>query len=168
MKEKDPRRQALGKLAKIYGQRFEARLDETFAYYDARGYASIEKTPEPMRVIKQMGEGRFLACFAKKAQPDYEGVISGGRAVLFEAKFTATDRIEQNRVLDNQKNYMDKRQKLGARCYVICGFQTGGVYRVPWDVWSQMKDVFGRKYVKEEDLSKYRVKQAWNGTLLIL
>lgn len=31
-----------------------------------------------------------------------------------------------------------------------------------------MKELFGRKYVKEEDLQNYRVNTAWNGTLFLL
>ena len=86
---KDPKRQLLGKIARQKGQYFEQRLDSTFDYYRERGYAEIEKTPEPMKVIKPEGNGRFLACYTKKAQVDYKGTLKGGRTVLFEAKFTA-------------------------------------------------------------------------------
>jgi len=63
---------------------------------------------------------------------------------------------------------MDRHQALGARCFVIAGFSSGLVYRVPWDVWKSMKTHFGRKYVTEADLEKYQVQTAWNGTLLLL
>ena len=48
---KDPKRQLLGKIARQKGQYFEQRLDGSFEYYRERGYALIEKTPEPMKVI---------------------------------------------------------------------------------------------------------------------
>ena len=165
---KDPKRQLLGKIARQKGQYFEQRLDSTFDYYRERGYAEIEKTPEPMKVIKPEGNGRFLACYTKKAQVDYKGTIKGGRTVMFEAKFTAVDRMEQSRVLQSQQDYMDRHQALGARCFVIAGFSSGMVYCVPWDIWKTMKDHFGRKYVTEADLEKYQVQTAWNGTLLLL
>jgi recombination protein U len=41
-------------------------------------------------------------------------------------------------------------------------------YRIPWDVWSAMKEHFGRKYVTEADVEKYRVPTAWNGVLMLL
>lgn len=63
---KDPKRQLLGKIARQKGQYFEQRLDSTFDYYRERGYAEIEKTPEPMKVIKPEGNGRFLACYTKR------------------------------------------------------------------------------------------------------
>lgn len=166
--EKDPRRQLIGKLAKKMGKQFEERLDQTFAYYDERGYATVEKTPEPMRPTKSLGNGKFIAYFEKKAQPDYKGTLKGGRALVFEAKFTSTDRMEQSRVLPGQQEYMEKHCKLGARCYVVIGFISGEVYRLPWEVWRDMQEIFGRKYVTEGDIQKYRAATAWNGTLLLL
>ena len=166
--KKDPKRQLLGKIAKARGKQFESRIDDSFAYYAQKGYAIIEKTPEPMHPTKNLGNGKFIAYYEKQAQPDYKGTIKGGRTVMFEAKFTAADRMEQSRVLQSQQDYMDRHQALGARCFVIAGFSSGLVYRVPWDVWKSMKTHFGRKYVTEADLEKYQVQTAWNGTLLLL
>lgn len=165
---KDPKRQLLGQIARQKGQLFEQRLDSSFAYYRDCGYALIEKTPEPMKVIKPEGNGRFLACYTKKAQVDYKGVLKGGREILLEAKFTSSDRMTQDRVLETQQAYMDAHQTLGSRCYVVAGFSSGSVYKIPWDDWKNMKQLFGRKYVKEDDLQTYRVKTAWNGTLFLL
>lgn len=166
--QKDPRRQQIGRAAKEKGKRFEARLDASFDYYRTTGFALIEKTPEPMRPTKSIGNGKFIAYYEKKAQPDYKGVLKGGREILFEAKYTSADRMEQSRVLDSQAEYMTKHAELGARCYVIAGFDSGEVYCIPWRVWSTMKEQFGRKYVTEADLDNYRVQQAWNDVLLIL
>lgn len=156
-----------GAVARAQGKNFEDRLTVALDYYKARGLASIEKTPEPMRVIKSMGQGRFLACFEKKAQPDFTGTIRGGRSVKFEAKYTTGDRLEQSRVLPQQAEYLTRHQALGARCYVIVGFSSGRVYRVPWDAWAGMKEKFGRKYVKEDDLAIYLVTEK-NGRLMLL
>ena len=166
--KKDPKRQLLGKIAKARGKQFESRIDDSFAYYAQKGFAIIEKTPEPMHPTKNLGNGKFIAYYEKQAQPDYKGTIKGGRTVLFEAKFTATDRLTQDRVIDKQASYMDRHQRLGARCFVVAGFSTGEVYKIPWADWQNMKTLFGRKYVKETDLQNYRVKTAWNGTLFLL
>ena len=166
--EKDPRRQLIGKMSKIMGQRFEDRLDRSFDYYSETGFAKIEKTPEPMKPIRSLGGGRFIACFVKKAQPDYKGTIKGGRTVLFEAKFTSTDRVEQSRVKKEQSDYMNEHHALGAWCYVVIGFSSEAVYCLPWDVWREMKKHYGRKYVTENDVQQYKVETAWNDTLLIL
>jgi len=168
MNGKDPRRQFLGAAARAKGKAFESRIDAAFEYYRLRGDAWIEKTPEPMRPSKSLGNGKFVAFYEKKAQPDYKGVIQGGREVLFEAKYTDTDRLEQNRVSPAQTEYLTRHEELGAKCFVLAGFGSGNVYRVPWREWTSMKDRLGRKYVTEADLDVNRVRQAPNGLLLVL
>lgn len=101
--KKDPKRQLLGKIAKARGKQFESRIDDSFAYYAQKGFAIIEKTPEPMHPTKNLGNGKFIAYYEKQAQPDYKGTIKGGRTVMFEAKFTAADRMEQSRVLQSSR-----------------------------------------------------------------
>lgn len=165
---KDPKNQLQGKLNKARGKQFEARLDAAFEYYKTCGSAVVEKTPEPMKPIRDLGAGHFVACYERKAQPDYKGVIKGGRAVMFEAKFTSTDRMDQDRVRPEQGAYLDLHQSLGARCYVLVGFLSGIVYRIPWDDWKTMKQRFGRKYATEADLQPYRVPRDRAGRLLIL
>lgn len=161
-------KQKQGKKNREEGQLFESVLDRTFAYYSEKGYAQIDKTPEPFKIIKRLENTRFIGCFVKRAQPDYKGTIKGGRSVIFEAKYTSTDRITQDRVSDAQWSYMEKASKLGARCFVLAGFKSGGIYRIPWPVWSDMKKKFGHKYVTEDDLSEYRISKSWNDMLLIL
>lgn len=164
----NPEIQKRGRRSRAKGKAFEDLLDKTFAYYADKGYAQIEKTPEPMKVIRSVGQGRFLACYTKAAQPDYKGTIKGGRTVMFEAKFTENARILQDAVNEDQADYMKRSESLGARCYVICGFSTGNVYRVPFGVWDNMKRIFGHKYVTEEEIKQYQVQKSWNDTLLIL
>ncbi len=167
-KHKDPAHQRQGRINRIKGKQFEDRLIDAFEYYKTRGSAAVDKTPEPMKVIKSIGDGRFIACFEKKAQPDYKGLIKGGREVLFEAKFTVEERMKQDAVSKEQGDYLDAHQALGARCYVLVGFKGGAVYKLPWDVWKDMKGRFGRKYVTEADLKNYIVPTDRADRLLIL
>lgn len=168
VKLKDPKRQLLGRIAKAKGKQFEERLDMAFSYYKQKGIAVIEKTPEPMHPVKNIGHGKFIAYYEKQAQPDYKGTIQGGRTVLLEAKFTDSERIEQNRVKRNQAEYMDRHCLMDALCYIVVGFASGSVYKIPWTVWKDMKEIYGRMYVREDELEKYRVQTARNGTLLLL
>lgn len=160
--------QKRGRRSRAKGKSFEEMLDRTFAYYAKTGYAQIDKTPEPMKVLRSIGQGRFLACYTKAAQPDYKGLIKGGRAVMFEAKYTEHDRILQDAVNEDQSAYMLAAECLGARCYILCGFATGNVYRIPFGVWNNMRRIFGHKYVTEAEIQQYQVKKSWNDTLLIL
>lgn len=61
--KKDPKRQLLGKIAKARGKQFESRIDDSFAYYAQKGFAIIEKTPEPMHPTKNLGNGKFIAYY---------------------------------------------------------------------------------------------------------
>ena len=166
--KKDPRRQLLGAQAHAKGKWFENRLDRSFTYYRENAIAAVEKTPEPMKPIRSMGKGQFVAIYEKKAQPDYKGVMRGGQEVVMEAKYTDTDRIQQDRVGEVQSVYLNLHETLGAMCFIICGFSSGKVYRVPWRVWQTMKSRFGHKYVTETDIKRYEVQHTANGTLLIL
>ena len=53
-------------------------------------------------------------------------------------------------------------------CFVVAGFGSGDVFRVPWDVWRDMKTHFGHKYVTPEELEAYKVPLGRNGVLLLL
>lgn len=155
--QKDPRRRFMGAVNRARGQQFEESITAALNYYESVGFAEVEKTPEPMKVAKPIGEGRFLAYYEKQAQPDYKGTIKGGRSVVFEAKFTSSDRMEQSRVLPEQEKRLDKHQQMNALCFVMAGFSTGRVYRIPWHIWKSMKMLYGRKYITEADLTQYRV-----------
>lgn len=168
MKPKDPKRQLRGAINKAKGKNFEQYVDRSFDYYAMKGLAIVDKTPEPMQIVKPLGGGKFVAFFAKHAQPDYKGTLRGGKTVVMEAKYTTTDRLEQGRVKEGQADYLTRHQQLGALCYVIAGFGSGAVYRIPWDVWKNMKELFGRKYVREEDLKEYQVTAGSNGLLRLL
>ena len=87
-----------GARSRAEGEGFEHIIDNACAYYRSIGLADIEKTPEPMRPIGSPDRaGRFLACYTKQAQPDYKGILKGGRAINFEAKHTDSDRMTFDR-----------------------------------------------------------------------
>ena len=93
------RRSYTGARSRAEGAGFESIIDNACAYYRSIGLADIEKTPEPMRPIGSPDRaGRFLACYTKQAQPDYKGVLKGGRAINFEAKYITQSDIEIYRV----------------------------------------------------------------------
>ena len=147
-----------GKRSKVAGEWFEKMIDRTLDYYEREGKALIEKTPEPLRPIKSIGQGRFVAVFTKKAQPDYKGTLKGGRAIVFEAKHTDSGRITRDKVLKEQAEQLDKHEKLGASCYVITSFGFERFFLIPWKDFRDMKETFGRKYVTAEDLKGYEIR----------
>ncbi len=134
------------------GEVFERLILQACNYYSMKGIAEIDKTPEPMRVCGSLGGGRFAAFFEKQAQPDFKGTLHTGRAVLFEAKNTDSDRIEQSRVTPEQTRVLERHHKIGAVCFVLVSFGLQTFYRVPWEVWRDMKKHSGYKYLKQRDL----------------
>lgn len=156
--EKHIRAQIRGKQARVAGGYFENIISASCAYYADRGLAYIEKTPEPM---KQLGaknqKGQFTACYLKAAQPDYKGTLKGGRAIVFEAKHTDDERIEFGRLTEMQREALEKHRKLGALSFVLVSIGLTDFYRVPWPVWRDMAETYGRKYMTHAELSPYEV-----------
>jgi len=153
----DLHRQLQGRQSHAAGQHFEQFIESACAWYRERGIAYIEKTPEPMKVLKPAPNmpGQFIACFEKSAQPDYKGTVTGGRAVVFEAKHTDGDKIEGKRVTEEQGHSLDMHQQLGAVCFVLVSIRRQYFYRVPWPVWKTMKDRFGHQHMTVMELNPY-------------
>jgi recombination protein U len=157
-----------GAVSRAQGAQFEQAIAGTCDIYREKGMADIEKTPEPMRPIKSLGGGRFIAFFEKQAQPDYKGTLAGGQAVMFEAKSTATDRITQDRVTGEQAERLERCYQMGGVAFVLCQFSSGQVYKLPWSIWENMQEHFGVKYITEDSAAPYRCRLTPRGEPLFL
>lgn len=163
----DIEKQIRGRRNNASGELFENIINGACQYYRELGVAIIEKTPEPMHILKSCGQGRFIACFKKQAQPDYKGVLCDGRAIIFEAKHTDSGQMQESVITKTQRQNLDDFQKMGAQCFVMVSMAFEKYYRVPWEVFGDMKPRFGRKYMTERELEPYRLMEK-RGTLLIL
>lgn len=155
-----------GRRNKATGEYFEKIIERACEYYSKIGYAEIQKTPEPMRVIKRLDGGKFVAVFTKQAQPDYKGTLRGGQAIVFEAKHTDGEKMMQSVITSEQEYRLDKHHSLEACCYVLVSFELKEFFFVPWEVFRAMKWIFGRKYIKPDDIKEYEVRYC--GILLFL
>lgn len=157
-----------GRQNRAQGLAFEELVNATCEYYKQKGEAFIEKTPEPMKPIGVIDRQRgiFKAVFEKAAQPDYKGTMKGGRAVVFDAKYTETDRIQQSAVTQDQWDALDLHEAMGAWCFILVSLDWK-YYRVPWAKWKTMKEDCGHKYMNAEDLSPYLL-AAWPAQLRFL
>ena len=142
---------------KYNGKYFEDIIDTACHHYLSKGIALIIKTPEPMRPIRDLGAGKFVAHYEKHAQPDYKGVLMGGRTVIFEAKHTESDRLLQTAVTEAQTVSFNYHEKFGAECFVLVSFGFREFFKVPWTTFKAMKEIYGRKYIKPEDLTEYKL-----------
>lgn len=161
-------RRFAGKKSKAQGDYFEALIEAGCDYYRDHEVADIEKTPEPMRPIKDLGGGKFIAHYTKAAQADFKGLMSNGRGIMFEAKHTDTGRMEQDRVTSDQAERLERAMKFKGIAFVLCSFGYAGFYRIPWSVWRDMKGVFGHKYVTPEEVKRFEVRIGGPGVLLFL
>lgn len=147
-----------GLQSKRAGEHFENLIAASLSWYKDKGVAYVEKTPEPMRPLRPPNrQGQFLACYIKAGQPDFKGTLTGCRAVVFEAKHTDSDRIEQSRLTDEQVASLTEHHRLGAAAFVMVSVGLQDFFRVPWEVWRDMKDIYGRKHMKLAELEPYRV-----------
>lgn len=163
----DPRRQIIGRRNKESGETFERWLSNACEYYLKKDIAHIEKTPEPFHITGKDREGVVKGYYEKKGQPDYKGILCDGTGIMFEAKHTDKDRIQQDVVSETQWKNLDIYEKYGAHCYVMVSLGLRQFYRVPWNVWKNMKESFGHKYMNENELAPYKLKER-NCTILIL
>lgn len=151
-------RRQRGLQSKRAGEHFEKLISESLKWYKNKGVAFVEKTPEPMRPLRQPNrQGQFLACYIKSGQPDFKGTLIGGRAVVFEAKHTDSDRIDQSRLTSEQAESLSTHYSLGAAAFVLISVRLQDFFRVPWEVWRDMKDIYGHKHMKLTELEQFRV-----------
>ena len=151
----NPKRQILGKSNRELGKLFEEEVQIICDVYESENLARIEKTPEPMKILKHVDEGRFEAVFEKSAQPDFKGTIKGGRSVVFDAKYTESDRINYAVLKKHQRDILNKYQELGAMAFILVGFGNGKIYKIDIDDWSNMKAKFGRQFILQSELDEH-------------
>lgn len=139
------------------GAAFEKMLSQLFHIMEDCGYAKIAKIPEPLRVLGPAEKGVWRAIFIRTSvMVDYQGTLIGGRAVYLEAKYTRSSKMEQDRVAERQAEALDKYAALGASCGVLVSFGAKCCGVVPWAAWRQMKEIFGRKYIRADDLERMK------------
>lgn len=154
---KKSRRSFAARKALGFGKNFEKRIIMACSYYRDEGLADIVKVDEPFRVLKLYDRGQFKGQFTDNANPDFEGTLKGGQSICFEAKYTSKDRIYKNVISDKQAAVLNYKSALGAVVGVCVGIMDRDFF-VPWEVWFNMEEIFGRKSVSAEDLERFRVK----------
>ncbi len=155
--EKEIRTKCQNRINNAQGQHFEREILAGCGRYKDLGLAVIDKTPEPFRVMKKNPNGIFTGRFTALAQPDFQGTLKNGRSIVFEAKMTMKDRMQRNVLTDTQMRALEAHEGLGAVA-AVCISIGYGFYFIPWEVWRDMKDIFGHQYVTPEQIAEYEVK----------
>lgn len=150
------RQQYQNKINNAQGQHFEREILAGCRIYADKKIACIDKTPEPFRVSKKSRDGVFTGRFSTPAQPDFQGTLYGGRSIMFEAKRTSKERINRNVLTDTQMEVLERHNRIGAMCGVCVSIQDDFFF-IPWNVWRDMKEIFGRQYITAADVEEYKV-----------
>ena len=151
--------QIIGRNSKKSGETFERWISTACKFYLNKGFAHIEKTPEPFHITGKDMNGVVRGYYEKKGQPDYKGILCDGTGIMFEAKHTDSDRIKQSVITETQWESLDIYEQFGAHCYVMVSIRLESFFRVPWSVWKNMKELFGHKYMNETELEAHRIGQ---------
>lgn len=153
-------RSIIGLKSRSNGEYFERMIMAASRFYEDRGIAVIDKTPEAFKVIKPYNRdrGQFICCFTQQAQPDFKGALMESTMVLFDAKHTDKGQISRNVVTEEQEECFERYMKMGAMCFLVISLEFEEFYRVPWIVFRDMKKIYGHKYMNREELAPYRVK----------
>ncbi|WP_196606509.1 Holliday junction resolvase RecU [Pectinatus frisingensis] len=164
MQIKDKSYRALQSL--LTGRLLENEIDTACRQYALDERAVIYKTPESFRCINKKSSGRFTGQFLGKAQPDYQGTLKGGKSIVFEAKFTDKDRINKTVLTKTQFDMMQEHSNAGAAAYICCGI-VDKYYMIPFAIWADMKDLFGRCYITQNDIIAYQVKMTLSAVMFL-
>lgn len=152
--EKRQKRAEANRSSRKNGRVFEDMIERACKFYEDAGLARITKIPEARRVVGRTG-GRaslMICANAAKADPDFMGSVApDGKCMVFDAKHTDKGKILLNALTDNQRDIMAAHEKCGARCFVAVSFGFEKYYMIPYDMWRDMKRVFGRQYILPDD-----------------
>lgn len=144
------------RLNNAQGLFFENAIKSACKKYCELGVACIDKTPEPFRVIEKTYKGLFKGRFVAHAQPDFQGTLNDGKSIIFEAKYTTTEKIKYDALTKTQIEVLERHYKFGAITGVCVGIRDRFFF-VPWKFWRNMKKQIGRKFAFADDLLKYEV-----------
>lgn len=147
-----------GQMANDCGHLMEKQILNAASEYLLEGRAKIIKVPEPFRVAKKYSNGKAQIYFTEHAEPDFIGSIyPSGRCIVFEAKYTDTDKIKRRVITENQERALDAYTALGAITAVCCGIR-GRYYFIPWHIFRDMKQVLGKYSASQQDFEPFEVR----------
>lgn len=158
-----------GRQNRAEGNAFEEIIERSCAYYREKGIAHIEKTPEPFKVIgAPNNRGQFAGYFTKQAQPDFKGVLHGGRCIVFDAKCTSTDKIPTSALTDTQRDTLTQYKQLGAESGVLMCFKFAAYYYLPIDTFLNAKELNGHQWWTIQDCIRQTLPLPYNNKVYFI
>lgn len=143
---------------KIAGRLWERYVETELETMNATGLGYWARSPEPIRPLRSLGDGRIEAVYAKKAEPDYYGILPGGQGVVFDAKLvTESDRFDFSRLAVHQMEAMKRCVAAGGIAFVYVGrWPEQTKYVLPVDVEGRICGVRDKRHIKFERLDGHQ------------
>ncbi|MDT2850162.1 Holliday junction resolvase RecU, partial [Vagococcus carniphilus] len=139
------------------GKAMEYAIEAACEHYRRTGKAHVVKVPEPFMVLKlNPNKKSFTGKFIGNAEPDFSGSLQTGQHIAFESKYTSSDRIQKKAVSDKQNESLELYYQVKAVVGVCVGIKRTYAF-IPWNIWRNMKEIYGRQYMTEEEIKKYQV-----------
>lgn len=152
-----------GKRSLNMGNEMEAMIKIAYGKYADEMFADISKSEEPMRISEKISERKYICLKTQQDEPGYKGMLYNGHAVAFEVRHTISDRVERRMILPHQENYMDRCYKMNAIAFILVSLNMERFFRIPWWVWKDMKALYGRKYLKADDIKEFEMSISFIG-----
>lgn len=114
------------------GKGWEQLLEMYHARYEAQGRAVVIRTPPPMRILRAIKPGQFLAVYSSAGPPDYMA-LAGGVAFLVEAKECNAERWALKNLHPHQGMRLDQWEAQGGRGAVLLHHvRSSSAWVLPW------------------------------------
>ena len=152
--ERRQRISAANRATRQEGRMFEEAILRACEVYKANGTAVINKVPEARRVVGRTGgRSSMMICVNdKKSDPDFEGALApNGKCIIFDAKATKNKKLSKTVLTEHQREIMDAHFACGSDCFMAVSFDFEKFFFIPYALWRDMKEVFGRQYILPED-----------------
>lgn len=146
------------------GSRFEALIEKACEQYRQEGTAIIYKNSEPLRPSGNFKGGAIKAFYQKKSVPDFTGILKGGQMIMFEAKHVSgKPSIPFSRLQEHQEKYLIDFEAMGARSFVLVGFDMQDFYMISINDYINLKNTIGKKSLNKKDIEAYRIERTARG-----
>jgi len=140
------------------GRATEDMLNLAHQSMAVRGIAWIRKIPTPIKVLRPLGAGKFLAVFSASAGADYVGTLEGGRAVVVEAKeLKKGPSLPARRFTGAEVDHLTNTMEAGGLAIVfVRRVIDGSLWAIPWSEYSAILAT-GRKSMNLDKAPEFRV-----------
>jgi recombination protein U len=105
------------------GMSFEYDIEHTNWMYEHMGLAAVNKRPTPVRIQNKTVGGVVTGFLEKPSTVDFEGLLRGGRSIVFEAKqVRSKERFNLSDISEHQVEHLRKCHELGGISFVLIEF----------------------------------------------